>query len=62
MENASDALKMACAIFIFVIALSIVFSLISKIKTTADTILYYSDKTNYYEWESGDQEERKNCR
>jgi len=53
MENASDALKMAFAMFVFVIALSIVFSLFSKIKQTADSIMYHSDETNYYEWETG---------
>jgi len=62
MENASDALKMAFAIFVFVIALTIVFSLISKVKETADAILVNSDKTTYYEWETGNLEERKNCR
>jgi len=62
MENASDALKMAFAIFVFVVALTIVFSLISKVKETADAILLNSDKTNYYEWETGNLEERKNCR
>jgi len=62
MENASDALKMAFAIFVFVIALTIVFSLITKVKETADAILLNSDKTNYYEWETGNLEERKNCR
>ncbi len=55
MENASDALKMAFAIFVFIVALSIVFSLFSSIKETADTVLYYSDKTNYYDWETGSQ-------
>lgn len=50
MENASDALKIAFAVFVFIIALSIVFSLITKIKNTADTVLWYSDKTNYYSW------------
>lgn len=56
MENASDALKMAFAIFVFIVALSIVFSLFSSIKETADTVLYYSDRTNYYDWETGSQE------
>lgn len=50
MENAADALKIAFAVFVFIVALSIVFSLMTKIKDTADTVLWYSDKTNYYEW------------
>lgn len=50
MENATDALKMAFAVFMFIVALSVVFSLMTKIKDTADTVLWYSDKTNYYSW------------
>ena len=53
MENAADALKIAFAVFVFVIALTIVFSLLGKIKETADAILFYSDKTNYYSWQKG---------
>ena len=53
MENAADALKIAFAIFVFIIALSIFFSLITKVKDTADSILISSDKTNYYEWTEG---------
>ena len=49
MENATDALKMAFAVFVFVIALSTVFSLMTKTKEVADTVLWYSDKTNYYD-------------
>lgn len=56
MENAADALKMAFAIFVFIVALSIVFSLIGNVKETADAILYYSDKTNYYQYETGNLE------
>ena len=57
MENATDALKIAFAIFVFVFALSIVFSLISKIKSTADEVLFITDKTNFYEWETGSLDE-----
>lgn len=54
MENAADALKMAFAVFVFIIALSIVFSLISQAKQTADEVLANSDKTNYYDkWIEG---------
>ena len=49
MENASDALKMAFAIFVFIVALSIIFALMTQIKDTADKVLWSSDKTNYYE-------------
>lgn len=59
MENSADALKMVLAIFMFVIALSIVFSQLSKIKETADATLLYSDKTNYYDWEEGTLTEKR---
>lgn len=67
MENATDALKMSFAVFVFIIALSIVFSLISQAKETADAVLFYSDKTSkyyekYYDWVTGNLEERKNSR
>ncbi len=56
MENVSDALKMAFAIFVFIIALSMVFFLLTEVKTTADSILFASDKTNYFGWETGSLE------
>lgn len=49
MENAADALKIAFAIFVFVLAITITFSVISHAKSTADVVLYYSDKTNFYD-------------
>lgn len=62
MENASDALKMAFAVFVFIIALTMVFSLISKVKETADAILLNSDRITYMEAMEGNLEERKNSR
>jgi len=53
MENASDALKMAFAVFMFVMALSLAFSSLTKVRETADTVLWFSDKTNYYNGETG---------
>lgn len=49
MENATDALKIAFAIFVFVLAITVTFGVISQAKSTADTVLYYSDDTNFYE-------------
>lgn len=49
MENATDALKIAFAIFVFVLAITVTFGIISQAKSTADTVLYYSDDTNFYE-------------
>ena len=50
MENAADALKIAFAVFIFVIAITLTFSLVSQAKSTADVVLYYTDETNFYEY------------
>lgn len=50
MENATDAFKMAFAVFVFIVALSVTFLLMTRIKSTADAVLDYSDKTNYYTW------------
>lgn len=49
MDNAADALKIGFAVMVFVIALSIIFMMISQIKETSDTILYYADETHYQE-------------
>lgn len=47
-ENISEALIMAASVLIFVIALSVIFSLISQAKSTADAIIYSYDDTQYY--------------
>ena len=49
MEDAVQALKMAFAVFVFVIAISVAFYVLSKAKATSETIFYVSDKTNYYD-------------
>lgn len=49
MENAADALKIAFAVFVFVIAITVAFSVIAQAKSTADHVLFYTDKTNFYE-------------
>lgn len=54
MENAADALKMAFAMFVFIIALTLALSLVAKAKNTSDTVLLYSDKTIYQELTTGD--------
>lgn len=49
MENVADALKIAFAIFVFVTAITIIFVMVGKVKSTSDVVLYYSDKTNFYD-------------
>lgn len=47
MENAADALKMAAAILIFIIAIASSFSLFGTAKQTADSIINMKDKQAY---------------
>ena len=47
MENATEALLMAFAVLIFVIALSVSFSTLAQAKSTADVVLFYSDRENF---------------
>ncbi len=50
MENASDAIIMAGAMLIFVIAISVAMTVFSQARATIDTVVYASDETNYYEY------------
>lgn len=47
MENATDALLMAFAVLIFIIALSVTLTTLSQAKSTADIVLFYSDRENF---------------
>lgn len=48
MEHAADALKMAFALLVFAIAITTIFVMVAKVKTTSDVVMYYGDKTNFY--------------
>ena len=48
-ENLYNALLMAAAMLVFVIAITTVFSLIHLTKYTSDAVLYQYDDTKYYE-------------
>ena len=50
MENASDAIVIAGAVLIFVIALTVAMTVFSQARSTVDTVVYASDRTNYYEY------------
>lgn len=50
MEHASDAIIMAGAILIFVIALSTAMLVFSQARATTDAVMYASDETNFYEY------------
>ena len=55
-ENAVDALKMSFAVLIFLVALTITFILFNKTKETADSLLWYADRENFYSYEYQDLE------
>lgn len=57
MEDAADALKIAFAVFVFVIAITLLFALTSQAKSTADYVLYYNDETNFYSHFDGGERE-----
>ena len=51
MENAVDALKMAFAVIVFVMALSISINMFSNARETADVVLHSSDITEYMQYQ-----------
>lgn len=49
MENATQALKTAAAVLIFVIAITVAFTMFSRAKTTADAVVKSQDAQEYLE-------------
>lgn len=47
MENGVDALLIAFAILIFIIALAVSLNTLAQAKSTADIVLFYSDRENF---------------
>lgn len=60
MENAVDALKMAFAIFIFVIAIALSFSVIGQVRATSEVILALNDKANSYDYVANEDNNANN--
>lgn len=54
MENAADALKIAFGIFVFMLAVSILFHFSSLVKAVAESKLLETDDTTYYEYYEND--------
>lgn len=48
MENAAEALKMAGAVLLFVLALSIIILAFGQVRQSADTIIEYKDRETFY--------------
>lgn len=55
MENATDALSMAFAMIVFVLAIAIAFMLFSQVNAVAKSVLFINDRSNYVTYV--DQEE-----
>ncbi len=47
MEDSAQALKIAFAIFMFIIAISVTLAFLSMARSTADTVFFRSDRTNF---------------
>jgi len=60
MENAVDALKIAFAVMVFTIALSVAMATFSQARETSETVLYMNDKTNYYMYDQIGEEQIEN--
>lgn len=54
MENAVEALKLAFAVILLTLALSLTMTFFSKAKSTAEIVLQRSDKTAYYDYSKYD--------
>ena len=60
MDNAVQAIMMAFGIFVLVIALSLAVFMFSQVTAISERLLYFADKTNYYETVEIDENKRKN--
>lgn len=54
MENASDALKIAFGIAVFMLAFTILFQTVSLARRVAESLITEADKTTYYEYYESD--------
>ena len=60
MENASDALIMAMAVIIFVVALTVAINAFSQAREVSELVLYTADETNYYVYEDDIEDASRN--
>ena len=58
MENATDALKMAFAVIVFVMALTIAVMMFSQLNQVSKLVVSSSDITKYYEYKIAKDEEQ----
>ena len=58
MDNAVDALKIAFAVLVFVMAITVSITAFDQAKATSDEVFYMADKTNFYEYPSEDEQKQ----
>ena len=58
MDNAVDALKIAFAVLVFVMAITVSITAFDQAKATSDEVFYMADKTNFYEYPSKDEQKQ----
>ena len=51
MENASEALKLAASVLVFVMAITVTIALFSQARETSEIVLQSSDVTSYYDYQ-----------
>ena len=51
MENAVEAIKIAFAVIVFVMALTVSMFTLTQVKATSDVVLYTEDELNYYDFQ-----------
>ena len=56
MEDAVDALKMAFSVFVFILALAIVFSMFSQAREVSDIVISKTDNTYFTQYSLADEE------
>ena len=64
MENAVEAIKIAFAVIVFVMALTVSMFTLTQVKATSDVVLYTEDELNYYDFQEATNagQENRICR
>ena len=58
MENASEALKLAASVLVFVMAITVTIALFSQARETSEIVLQSSDVTSYYDYQDYTKKDR----
>ena len=58
MENASEALKLAASVLVFVMAITVTIALFTQARETSEIVLQSSDVTSYYDYQDYTKKDR----